>query len=446
MKISYFALAAALTFALHSNNAFSQFHSVPPSQDGHDPTMIGSGVAAQLPPAHVPACSCETVVPRETCNRNSDNCSVGDAVSLIANTHGWTFGGWAQFGYHSKDGGLRFNQHADNVNLHQAWLFAERAIDTTCGFDVGGRIDYVYGVDAQDTQAFGMNNDHWDNGWDNGIYGNALPQVYVEAGYGDLTAKVGKFFTIIGNEVVAAPDNFFYSHAYTMYNSEPFTHTGALLTYAASDAVTLYGGYTLGWDSGFEDNGDSFLGGITVRPDDSTTLTYATVAGRFGQDASLANTADERGYMHSLVLTKNLSARFDYTFQTDYLNTEDAAGNQIRNTRGINQYLIYQINDRWAAGTRFEWWNVSENSVGFYGDNANLGAVNAITNGAGRSDVYGLTFGLNYRPNSNVLIRPEVRWDFVKEDRALLNAADITLNENNDSAQATFGIDTIFLF
>lgn len=423
---------------------------VQPVPHGHVP-MQSSPSSLPLPPlsgsaVSVPNCNCEpTHVHGPACSETMV-CDSDAPISLFANTRLWTFGGWSQFGYHSKDGGLRFNQHADRVNLHQAWLFAEKAIDTTGGFDVGGRIDYLYGVDAQDTQAFGLNNDHWDNGWDNGIYGHALPQLYFEAGYGDLSAKVGKFFTIIGNEVVAAPDNFFYSHAYTMYNSEPFTHTGALLTYDMSDAVTLYGGYTLGWDSGYEDNGDSFLGGITVRPDSTTTLTYATVMGRFGEDAGLAGTSDELGYMHSLVLAKNMSDQLTYIFQTDYLDTEDAAGNRIRNSLGINQYLIYQLNEKLAVGSRFEWWNISEDSVGFYGDNANLGALAALTDSAGRTDVYGLTVGLNYRPHANVLIRPELRWDFVKEDRDVLNAADVIINENNDSSQTTFGIDTIFLF
>lgn len=35
-------------------------------------------------------------------------------------------------------------------------------------------------------------------------------------------------FTMVGFDVVGAPDNFFYSHSFTMYNSEPFTHTGVL--------------------------------------------------------------------------------------------------------------------------------------------------------------------------------------------------------------------------
>ncbi len=66
-------------------------------------------------------------------------------------------------------------------------------------------------------------------------------------------------------EPFVAPDNFFYNHAFTMFNAEPFTHTGALGEYAAGD-VTLYGGWTLGWDTGFNNNDNSgtfFLGGLS---------------------------------------------------------------------------------------------------------------------------------------------------------------------------------------
>ena len=77
-----------------------------------------------------------------------------------------------------------------------------------------------------------------------------LPQLYVEAGYGDLSVKAGHFYTIIGYEVVQATGNFFYSHAYTFNFSEPFTHTGVLAQYDASERLTFYGGYSLGIDSG----------------------------------------------------------------------------------------------------------------------------------------------------------------------------------------------------
>ncbi|WP_372722853.1 porin [Novipirellula sp.] len=346
------------------------------------------------------------------------DCCLGDPWTLFGEHNGWSAGGWIQMGYHS-DALPLFNSRPDELQLHQAWLYAEKAIDTSNGFDIGGRIDYLYGTDSQDTQAFGIDNDHWDNGWDNGPdYGHAMPQLYMEAGYGDLSVKVGHFYTIIGWEVVQATGNFFYSHAYTMYNSEPFTHTGALATYNVNDNVTAYGGYVMGWDSGFEDNGDAFLGGLSVGLTDDLTVTYATVGGVFANNQN----AYEQGYMHSIVADLALSDKLQYIFQSDVLDTEDRAGATARETFDINQYLIYTINDCWSYGTRFEWYDAKSGVL----------AGNDV-------DVYALTAGVNYKPHANVTVRPEIRYDWVEGNPT-------GILENNDDEQWTFGVDSIFTF
>lgn len=347
-------------------------------------------------------------------NCGDDPCSIFGDIG-----HGITVGGWAQIGYHSAALPL-FNSRPDEVQLHQAWLYAEKAIDTSNGFDIGGRIDYVYGTDGPDTQAFGIDNGHWDSGWANGgDYGSALPQAYAEMGYGDLSVKLGHFFTIIGWEVVGAPDNFFYSHAYTMYNSEPFTHTGALATYSASDDLTVWGGYTMGWDSGFEDNGDSYLGGASLGLTDSITAIYATTFGRFNERQGEAEGA-ESGYMHSLIFDVAVTDSLQYIFQSDLLESDYADGTTARSTFGINQYLLYSINDCLAVGGRFEWYD----NEGVF-DNA--------------TDVYALTTGINYKPHSNVILRPELRWDWVDGDAT-------GILEDDDDSQFSFGMDSIFLF
>lgn len=347
------------------------------------------------------------------------DCDLGDPWSLFGSEGNISVGGWIQMGTHTKALPL-FNSRPDEYQLHQAWFYAEKAIDTSCGFDLGGRIDYVYGTDGPDTQAFGIANNHWDNGWDHGNdYGHAIPQLYLEAGYGDLSFKVGHFYTIIGWEVVTAPDNFFYSHAYTMYNSEPFTHTGALGTLALTDDIEVYGGYTFGWDSGFEDNGDSFLGGVSLTLSDDVSLTYATVAGRFADKGGQGT----RGYMHSIVADVTLTDSLQYILQSDYLDRQTHTSAVDANTFGINQYLIYTINDCMAAGGRFEWYNYE----GIFGA-PNIG---------NSSDLYALTMGLNYKPHANILVRPELRFDWDEDQFA-------GLEDGED--QTTFGIDTIFLF
>ena len=226
----------------------------------------------------------------------------------------------------------------------------------------------MYGVDAADTQAFGNNPGNWDfqNGFDHGIYGWAFPQAYLEAAYGDFSVIGGHFFTLLGYEVVTAPDNFFFSHAFTMYNSEAFTHTGVLGTYSASDNVTLYGGWTAGWDTGFDqfDGGSNFLGGVSVGIGDDVTFTYITTAGDFGAIGS--------GYSHSVVIDMAFTDELNYIVQSDLLHTDqgnfhDPMSNFVgttTNTIGLNQYLIYTLSDKLGVGGRAEWWKAD--GVSYY--------------------------------------------------------------------------------
>ena len=351
-----------------------------------------------------------------------EHCDLGDPYSLFGEHCNYSAGGWVQLGYTDKPLPA-FNTYDDHFQLQQAWLWFEKAIDTSCGFDIGGRIDYVYGTDGPNTQAFGTGQRGWDNEWDNGSqYGHAIPQLYLEAGYGDLSVIMGHFYTIIGYEVVPATGNFFYSHAYTFNFSEPFTHTGALAKYTPNDDVTVWAGYSLGIDSGFDDNGDSFLGGISLALTDDLTFTYATSAGRLIEPWSgvtapinLAIT----GYQHSIVADYQVTDSLNYVFQSDVLESDFSDGTNARDTVGINQYLIKTINDCWGVGGRFEWWNVE-------------------TGPAADQDLYALTLGVNYRPHANVIMRPEVRFDWDDDGFGAL--------ENGDDDQTTFAFDTIITF
>ena len=437
MKLSKLALVAALACGTYAGNVFA---------DQTNDIKQVSFCEAPACDCGEPACGCEAI--DMGCDAGCDSgcdsgcavgsclgdcglfgdCCLGDPWSLFGEHCGWSAGGWLSLGYHS-DALPIFNDRPDEVNLHQAWLYAEKAIDTSNGFDIGGRIDYLYGIDAQNTQAFGIANDHYDNDWDNGGangYGHALPQLYGEVGYGDLSVKVGHFYTIIGWEVVQATGNFFYSHAYTFNYSEPFTHTGALATYNASDDVTIWGGYTMGYDSGFEDNGDNFLGGISLGLTDKLTLIYATTIGVFNDDLDGDNAGvREQGYMHSIVADYAITDSLQYIIQNDVRSTDRAATGvadvSAVQTFGINQYLIKTLSDCWAVGARFEWWN----HEGIF-DNVDSD-----------SDVYALTLGANYRPHANVTVRPEIRFDW--DDDSLVG-----LEDGDD--QTTFGIDTIFTF
>ncbi len=313
-------------------------------------------------------------------------------------------GGWTQIAYYDRQEPLSvtrgdlgsFDDVPRELQVAQQWFYAGKTADGSNGLDWGFRGDFIYGTQAQKTQAFGNPGNEWDNGWDNGVYGWAIPQAYGEIAVGDFSAKVGHFFTPLGYEVIPATGNFFFSHALTMYNSEPFTHTGVLTQYTGFEGLTLYNGWTAGWDTGFTNanGGSNYLGGFTAQMVDSVSFTYLLTYGNFG----LKDGGGDDSYSHSVVMNASLTDKLSYIFQTDYLSTDENndAGNPRIDNVGVNQYLIYQWNDVIGFGTRLEWWK-----------------------GAGpfapyntHSSKYEATGGVNIKLLGNLMIRPEVRKDW----------------------------------
>jgi hypothetical protein len=351
-------------------------------------------------------------------------CDLGDPWTLFCNDNcrGITAGGWAQVGYHTQGvngvGTGLFNNYPNRVQLHQLYFYVEKETDTGgCGWDFGFRADGVYGTDGPDTQAFGARPNTWDNPWDYGsAYGAAIPQLYGTVAYNDLTVKVGKFYTIIGYEGVMATSNFFYSHAYTQYLAEPFTHTGILADFAYNDYVTLFGGYTLGWDTGYTRNsGDTFIGGISADLTCNLSATYAFTYGDFGA-GNPVGASDNNGYNHSFVVDWTINDRWEYVFQNDIVSN-DAFLASTDMLWSVNQYLYYTLNDCWKFGVRAEVY-----------DDPRLG-----------DEFYEVTLGLNYKPHANVVIRPEVRFNEFAPNATTPVVA-------NPRDEALFGVDIIMTF
>jgi hypothetical protein len=330
------------------------------------------------------------------------------------------FGGWIEAGYYTEETGLSFfaplndfNDHPDHLNLEQAWLYFEKIADGCCSADWGYRADVVYGVHAQKTQAFGNNDGSWDNSFDHGVYGWAIPQAYGEVAYGDWSVKVGHFFNFEDYEVIPATGNFFYSHSLTFNNSGPFTYTGVLNTWKVSCDTTVWAGWALGWDTGFDqfNGGSNWIGGFKTEASDDLTFAYVSSAGNFG-----LRSAGGSAYSQSVYAIADLTCRTQYVFQTEYstsngfLDDEDFDAENI----AVVNYLFYTLNDCWKAGGRVEWLKtntMTEESTSFYE----------------------LTGGLNYQANANLVIRPEIRYDWSPTDF-------------DDYDRAIFGIDAVLTF
>ncbi len=369
---------------------------------------------------------------------------------------GIVIGGWANAGitYNSVspennfNGPVTFGDRSGEFQLNQLNLFVQRAVATEGNaWDVGGRFDVMFGSDAIFTQAYGvpaydvnslqpLNRNHWDldllGGNDNRFYDLALPQAYLEmyAPIGNgLNIKIGHFYTPIGYETVPAPDNFFYTHAYTMQYGEPFTHTGILGNYAVDNNWSVMGGVitasaTGGWDGGWDKQLGNWAGiaGATWTSTDKNTS--ANVSGTYG---GTSEHSSQSWGIYSIVLKHNITDKTHLMLQHDHgyaNNVQASTPNVDAEWYGVNTHLTYDVTDTVTAGVRGEWFRDQNGfrvcSPGRVGAATNvidsLGtagsyAANFAANCAAAS-YYAVTAGVTWKPTTWLRLRPNVRYDW----------------------------------
>jgi hypothetical protein len=299
---------------------------------------------------------------------------------------------------------VAFNNRSNDYQLNQAYLRLKREVDTQgCRWDVGGTVDMLYGTDSAFVSSRGLEVDrNFDSKWNAQQYGLALPQCYMEvfAPWGDgFSMKLGHFYTNLGYETTAAPENFFYSHSYCILYGEPVTETG-LMGEKKLGNFKIQAGLSRGWDNWEDNNNDlSFLGGVSWTNDsDRTSLAFAIQSGP--EQNEPPSNGNNRNIL-SLVFQQKLGERFKYVIQYDYGQEQrrEILNQSAAQWTGLNQYLFYTITDSWKAGLRFEWFRDAD-------------GVRLIRDLQG-ADYYELTAGLNWTPNSRVIVRPELRYDWV---------------------------------
>ncbi|MEN6459185.1 MAG: outer membrane beta-barrel protein [Thermoguttaceae bacterium] len=302
------------------------------------------------------------------------------------------------------NGPVGFNNRSNDYQLNQLYGRLKRDIDIEADrWQLGGRVDFLYGTDSVDTEARGLETfGDFSPKWNSQQLGAALPQCYVEAycpwGAG-LDIKLGHFYSMFGYESVAAPDNFFYSHSYDFEYGEPHSYTG-FMTETKLGEFTIQAGMTRGWDNWEDNNNDlGVSGGIGwTSCNRRTSIAVNAAASREQSDPSTNLRA-----LYSLVIQQKFGSRWQYVFQTDYGDEPGAGPNgSLAQWYGIDQYLFYTISDTWKAGLRFEW---------FYDEGGSRVRVDDLPT-LQTGTYYELTTGLNWTPNRHVLVRPEFRWDF----------------------------------
>ncbi|MCX7103690.1 MAG: porin [Methylococcales bacterium] len=398
--------------------------------------------------------------------------------------NGIVVGGWANGGItynthnpaNGYNGPVTFNDRSNVPMFNQLNLYVGRAVATEGKkWDFGGRVDFMYGTDAIFTQAYGVtaydvntgqarsNRNAWDlNLLDDTTMGIALPQAYGEAyvpvGNG-LNVKAGHFYTPIGYEVVTAPDNFFYSHAYTMQYGEPFTHTGAMGNYAVDNNWGVMGGLTTGsstggWDGGFNQGLGNWGGlfGTTWTSNDKGTS--ANVSGTY---SGTSEQNDSPWALYSVVLKHNLNEKTHMILQHDhgFANNVLAQGANVdAQWYGINSHTYYDIKDNLSIGLRAEWFRdqngfrvCSPGRVAAAADNSggNYAAAGSYGSTCVAASWYQVTAGLTYKPKKWLNIRPNIRYDYA--DGTNINGSTyMPFGNANQTYQVLMSTDVVITF
>lgn len=335
-------------------------------------------------------------------------------------SRGIDMGGWVEQGitFNALNPDDRFNgpngcnDRNAEYQLNQAWLYFVRPTKTDgCGWDLGGRVDVVYGTDWRFGQCYGLE-DRIDGA--NNFYGLILPQFYMEVAVNDLTVKMGHFATFTSLELIPAPLNFFYSHSLLACPYfDPVLVTGLQADYKLTDNWTVVGGFNNG-TLGFEDptHTYNFLGGFKRASDDKRSNLSIMVDA--GPQLGFTDTVNQRTNVitvYTLQLTDRLMYGSQYTAGIEKQGSVIHRGSDA-SWYGTEQLFTYKLNDKWATALRYEW--VRDNDGSRVAGIGNILLTNRGWDGLpGCAGAYNdLSLGLNWRPNANVVLRPEVRWDW----------------------------------
>ncbi len=323
-------------------------------------------------------------------------------------------GGWIETGFtgnvrHSHSSSnfpVTFNDGANQFKLHQVYGFIEKEVDTHGkSWDIGVRADLLYGTDAK--YAVTSNFDSTILG-DDPKHQLVFPQLYANLfapiGHG-ISMMVGHFYTIIGYESVPAPNNFFFSHAYTMQYGEPFTHIGAMLSYPINANLSIKSGVVTRWDT-FSRRSPDYLGGLNyITDDEKTTLTLSLITGDIKTDHL---NDDHNRTMYSIELERDITDKLHYALQHDFGIEAGTSTSSPAQWYGVNQYFLYDILPELGAGLRLEWFH-DENGTRVAGDGID-------------EDFIGITAGMNYKPIAGITLRSEIRYDLAIHHNVFNNA------------------------
>lgn len=283
----------------------------------------------------------------------------------------------------------------DDLQFNQGVIAVGKKLDKMKTFDVGGRIDYMFGTDARMVQSDGLerhsSTKKGARGWGTGDYFSAISQAYVEAKYDQFSVKAGKMLNPMGHESIYSTDRFFYSLSHG-YGMRPATISGAVVNWdSACGNFNVYGGYMSAADQTFDSSeNNGLLVGFGAKLTDQLSIKAGAMYEKHDQEA-----LNVHGTSANFVLDYAINSKLTYTFEMTYSQDKVTQGGMKLRGYSYNNELVYKLNSDWAVGGRFEYTHGYEN----------------VTKDS--TDGYSFVVGANYTPSQLdwLTIKPELRYD-----------------------------------
>ncbi|MGL6226680.1 MAG: outer membrane beta-barrel protein [Thermoguttaceae bacterium] len=336
-------------------------------------------------------------------------------------------------------------QQTTDFTLSQLWLTLEREADISRNVDWGFRTDCQYGTFAptcqsQMSETFDYALLNRKRGSQYGDYATAINQAYGSIGYRQLNISVGEFFSPVRKESLQGADNFFYTNS-LLFRIEPMTHAGVRAEYAVNDRFSVLTALTNGYDNGFNfSDGDvGVLAGFSFEWNKYSSFRYYTTTGRFNNSNSKPNRTYEREgsidfWVQSFVYEWQLLDNVTESLQWDVSNN-DVLGSQY----GLSYTRIVPMGKHWSRGFRATWCR-SVSHPRYNGSHSPA---------KGSVEEYELSFGLNWKPIKQFILRPEVRYDTFQGDALSAEPRfnrDPNTRDYRNNNQFSYGFSLIWMF
>jgi hypothetical protein len=224
------------------------------------------------------------------------------------------------------------------------------------------------GLDSQKNHAIGIFRDDDDNFPFRNTPKFDLQEAYVSGrtpvGNG-IIVKGGKFVTLLGYEVIEAPNNLNFSRSFLFELAVPLTHVGALVTYRVTDWLSLTAGPVVGWDIADDNNGAmSWTGQIAVTPINDLVTNLNWISGKeysFDTVGHLRNggvrTVLDLVVTYTGIKKLTLGANVDYGWEEEEAFLKSIATRQDFDARwwGYAGYVAYDWTDKLRTALRGEY-------------------------------------------------------------------------------------------